>query len=43
MLPGEENRVRVKQKNGKLLALGKGPVFQTGKGGPVLVIETVFA
>lgn len=43
VLPGEEPRLRVKQKDGPLLALGKGPVFQTGKGGPVLAIETVFA
>ncbi len=43
ILPGEANRVRVKQKDGQLLALGKGPVFQTDKGGPVLAIETVFA
>jgi tRNA pseudouridine55 synthase len=43
VLPGEEPRLRVKQKDGQLLALGKGPVFQTGKGGPVLAIETVFA
>jgi tRNA pseudouridine55 synthase len=43
MLPGGENRVRVKHKDGQLLALGKGPVFQTGKGDPVLAIETVFA
>ncbi|GJL68554.1 MAG: tRNA pseudouridine synthase B [Nitrospirales bacterium] len=41
--PKEENLVRVKQKNGQLLALGRGPVFQTGKGGPVLAIETVFS
>jgi tRNA U55 pseudouridine synthase TruB len=43
MLSGAANRVRVKQKNGQLLALGKGPVFQADKGGPVLAIETVFA
>lgn len=43
ILPGEEKKVRVKQTDGQLLALGKGPVFQTGKGGPVLTIETVFA
>lgn len=43
ILPREDNRVRVKQKDGQLLALGKGPVFQTGKGGPMLAIETVFA
>ena len=43
ILPGEENRVRVKRKDGQLLALGRGPVFQTGKAGPVLAIETVFA
>lgn len=36
------NMVRVKQKDGQLLALGKGPIYQTGKGGPVLAIETVF-
>lgn len=38
-----DNLVRVKQKDGQLLALGRGPVFQTGKGGPVLAIETVFS
>ncbi|MDH4360709.1 MAG: tRNA pseudouridine(55) synthase TruB [Nitrospirota bacterium] len=43
ILPGGEKRVRVKQKDGQLLALGKGPVFQAGKGDPVLAIETVFA
>jgi tRNA pseudouridine55 synthase len=43
MIAGEGNRVRVKQKDGYLLALGKGPVFQTGHAGPVLAIETVFA
>ncbi|HNP60233.1 MAG TPA: tRNA pseudouridine(55) synthase TruB [Nitrospirales bacterium] len=41
--PKEGNMVRVKQKDGQLLALGRGPVFQTGKGGPVLAIETVFS
>ena len=43
ILHGEEKRVRVKQRDGQLLALGKGPVLQAGKGGPVLTIETVFA
>jgi tRNA pseudouridine55 synthase len=43
ILPGEEKRVRVKLSDGQLLALGKGPVFQTGKRVPVLTIETVFA
>ena len=42
-LPGHEYRVRVKQKNGQLLALGKGPVLQMGKEFPLLAIETVFA
>lgn len=41
--PMGDNMVRVKQKDGQLLALGRGPVFQAGKGGPVLAIETVFA
>ena len=41
--PKGDNMVRVKQKDGQLLALGRGPVFQTGKGGPVLAIETVFS
>jgi tRNA pseudouridine55 synthase len=41
--PEEGNRVRVRQKDGPLLALGKGPVLQTGKEGPMLAIETVFA
>ncbi|HNP29713.1 MAG TPA: tRNA pseudouridine(55) synthase TruB [Nitrospirales bacterium] len=41
--PRGDNMVRVKQKDGQLLALGRGPVFQAGKAGPVLAIETVFA
>lgn len=42
-VPRGEQMVRVKQKDGQLLALGKGPVFQTGRGGAVLAIETVLA
>lgn len=41
IFPEKGKRVRVKQKNGPLLALGKGPVFQTGKKDPMLAIETV--
>lgn len=43
MVAENGNRVRVKQKNGQLLALGKGPVLQPGRDGPMLAIETVFA
>ena len=38
---GEGIRVRVKNKEGSLLALGKGPSFQAGQSGPVLVLDTV--
>ncbi len=37
----EDRRVRVKNKDGVLLALGKGPSLQSGQSGPVLVIDTV--
>ena len=40
---GDNNMVRVRQKDGQLLGLGRGPVFQAGKGEAVLAIETVFA
>jgi len=39
--PGENIRVRVKNKDGLLLALGKGPSLQPGQSGPVLVLDTV--
>ena len=39
--PGEGGRVRVKNKNGALLALGKGPALQPGLSGPMLVLDTV--
>jgi tRNA pseudouridine55 synthase len=39
--PGESIRVRVKNKDGLLLALGKGPSLQPGQSGPVLVLDTV--
>ena len=39
--PGESIRVRVKNKGGLLLALGKGPSLQPGHSGPVLVLDTV--
>jgi len=38
---GEGMRVRVKNKEGSLLALGKGPSLQAGLSGPVLVLDTV--
>ena len=37
----EGRRVRVKNKDGVLLALGKGPSLQSGQSGSVLVIDTV--
>ena len=40
---GEGVRVRVKSKEGALLALGKGPCLQSGLSGPVLVLDTVLA
>ncbi len=40
---GEGVRVRVKSKDGALLALGKGPSLQPGLSGPVLVLDTVLA
>lgn len=43
LAPRADTMVRVKHKNGQLLGLGKGPVFQANKVGPVLAIETVFA
>jgi len=42
-IPGESVRVRVKNKEGALLALGKGPSLQPGLSGPVLVLDTVLA
>jgi len=39
--PGENGRVRVKSKDGALLALGKGPFLQPGQSGSVLVVDTV--
>ena len=39
--PEENCRVRVKSKDGVLLALGKGPSLQSGQSGPVLVVDTV--
>ena len=38
---GEGMRVRVKNKEGSLLALGTGPSLQSGQSGPVLALETV--
>ena len=38
---GEGMRVRVKTKEGSLLALGTGPSLQSGQSGPVLVLDTV--
>ena len=38
---GESIRVRVKNKEGALLALGKGPSLQAGLSGPVLALDTV--
>ena len=38
---GEGMRVRVKNKEGSLLALGKGPLLQSGQSSPVLVLDTV--
>jgi len=38
---GEARRVRVKSKDGVLLALGQGPSLQAGQSGPVLVLDTV--
>lgn len=38
---GEDVRVRVKNKAGALLALGKGPCLQPGQSGPVLALDTV--
>ena len=38
---GEGMRVRVKNKEGSLLALGKGPLLQSGLSGPALVLDTV--
>jgi tRNA pseudouridine55 synthase len=38
---GEARRVRVKSKDGALLALGKGPSLQAGQSGPMLVLDTV--
>ena len=40
-MTGEGTRVRVKNKEGSLLALGKGPSLQAGLSGPVLVLDTV--
>jgi tRNA pseudouridine55 synthase len=39
--PGEGLRVRVKSKDGSLLALGKGPSSQPGQSAPALVVDTV--
>ena len=39
---GEGMRVRVKTKEGSLLALGKGPLLQGGVNGPLLLLDTVF-
>ena len=39
--PEEDRRVRVKSKDGVLLALGKGPSLQSGQNSPVLVVDTV--
>jgi tRNA pseudouridine55 synthase len=39
----ENRRVRVKSKDGDLLALGKGPSLQSGQSGTVLVIDTLLA
>ncbi len=38
---GEGMRVRVKNTEGSLLALGKGPLLQSGQNVPVLVLDTV--
>lgn len=38
---GEGMRVRVKTKEGSLLALGTGPSLQSGQNGPVLALDTV--
>ena len=38
---GKGMRVRVKAKDGSLLALGKGPSLQPGQSGPALVVDTV--
>ena len=38
---GEAKRVRVKTKEGSLLALGTGPSLKPGLSGPVLVLDTV--
>jgi hypothetical protein len=40
-ISGEGLRVRVKAKDGSLLALGKGPLLQSGQSGPTLVVDTV--
>ncbi len=40
---GEGERIRVKNKDGMLLALGKGPALQPGLSGPMLVLDTVLA
>ena len=40
-ISGEGARVRVKNKDGSLLALGKGPLLQSGQPSPVLVLDTV--
>ncbi len=40
-ITGEGMRVRVKNKEGSLLALGKGPLLQSGQNSPVLVLDTV--
>ena len=40
-ISGEGMRVRVKAKDGSLLALGKGPLLQSGQSGPTLVVDTV--
>jgi tRNA pseudouridine55 synthase len=40
-IPGEGIRVRVKSKDGFLLALGKGPSLQPGQSEPMLVLDTV--
>ncbi len=39
---GEAVQVRVKTKEGVLLALGKGPLFRTGQNVPALGLDTVF-
>ena len=40
---GEDVRVRVKTKEGLLLALGMGPSLKPGLSGPALVLDTVFS